>query len=30
MIAIIETKLEGQLYERNPEFDMADRIVLKK
>ena len=30
MIAVIETKLEGQLYERNPEFDMADRIVLKK
>lgn len=30
MVAIIETKLEGQLYERNPELDMADRIVLKK
>lgn len=30
MIAIIEAKLEGQLYERNPEFGMEDRNVLKK
>lgn len=28
-MAIIQFKLEGQLLERHPEFDMADRIVLK-
>lgn len=30
MIAIMEVKLEGQLYERNPDFHMSDRNVLKK
>lgn len=30
MIAIMEIKLEGQLYERNPDFKMADRNVLRK
>lgn len=29
-VAIIEFKLEGQLYERHPEYDCQDRIVLKK
>lgn len=30
MIAIMEMKLEGQLYDRNPEFHMEDRNVLRK
>lgn len=30
MIAIMEVKLEGQLYERNPDFHMDDRNVLRK
>ncbi len=30
MIAIMEVKLEGQLYERNPEFHMEERNVLRK
>ncbi len=30
MIAIMEIKLEGQLYERNPDFQMAERNVLRK
>lgn len=30
MIAVMEVKLEGQLYERNPDFKMEDRNVLKK
>ncbi|WP_053942284.1 fructose-bisphosphatase class III [Kallipyga gabonensis] len=29
-VAILEFKLEGQLYERHPEYEMTDRIVLKK
>lgn len=30
MIAIMEIKLEGQLYERNPDFHMEQRNVLRK
>ncbi|MDD7593397.1 MAG: fructose-1,6-bisphosphatase [Peptoniphilaceae bacterium] len=29
-LAILESKLEGQLLERHPEYKMADRVVLKK
>ena len=29
-IAIIQFKLEGQLIQKRPEFDMADRLLLDK